>query len=394
MLVEPPPPPSTGRYKELYLMVTRPTGTTERLGPIFTDSKGYANLLYVTQEIGTYMLQLTYAGEFMPAANVTCQKSSSTPVSLSVLEVPKEVPGEEDSLHVVLFSDDFNIDLGAWQYLGSAHRDTANQNILLTEPRNEQAGLVFLDVSTPDSFTVNFRYMAGGGSYHGDGFTIFFYKQKYSTIDSGGSLGFTSSSIVPGYGIEFDGLQNTPTDFQKITGNKSNPSGDPSPNHIALIKDHAGNHLAYVNDSRVADGNWHEVSLNVQETTIEVHVDRQLVLRWTGTLDKTYSGFGFSASNGQVGSNLHAIDDFHLIENLPVVYDNIEGNDSAGMPQEAENAEVQDSSSDVGTASGLSFTKGTSTSGFMGISYWAIAAVAVGLLLYRRKRPSKTGAKT
>lgn len=129
---------------------------------------------------------------------------------------------------------------------------------------------------------------------------------------SGGRLGFNSLSIIPGYGIEFDGWQNIPWDFQQVAGGQQNPQGDPSPNHIALIEDSTGNHLAYANDTRVTDNNWHQVSIEVQESSVSVSVDQGLVLQWSGELNNTFDGFGFSGANGQVGSNWHIIDDFSI----------------------------------------------------------------------------------
>ena len=118
--------------------------------------------------------------------------------------------------------------------------------------------------------------------------------------------------IIPGYGIEFDGWQNIPWDFQKVAGSQSNPAGDPSGDHIALIQDYTGNHLAYVNDQRVADNNWHQVTVSVQGSSVSVYVDHGLVLQWTGDLNRTYDGFGFSGATGGVGSNWHLIDDVSI----------------------------------------------------------------------------------
>ena len=102
-----------------------------------------------------------------------------------------------------------------------------------------------------------------GGGYSGDGFTMFFYKQKYTSIGGGGSLGFQTSSNnpIPGYGIEFDGWANWPSDFLNIPGGIINPpTGDPSGAYIGLIKDSVSNHLAYTaNDPRVNDNSWHQV---------------------------------------------------------------------------------------------------------------------------------------
>ncbi len=213
------------------------------------------------------------------------------------------------------FSDDFSSDSSAWQYFGSAFRDTTNQYLVLTPSGNQQAGVAFFNSPIQGSFTANFRYKAGGGNWQGDGFTMFFYKQKYSTVDSadsGSRLGFNSISVIPGYGIEFDGWQNVSWDFQGITGGQSNPSGDPSDNHIALIQDYTGNHLTWVNDTRVADNNWHSVSVSVQGSSVSVSIDQAVVLQWSGALNRTYDGFGFSGATGGVGSNWHIIDDFSI----------------------------------------------------------------------------------
>jgi hypothetical protein len=39
-------------------------------------------------------------------------------------------------------------------------------------------------------------------------------------------------------------------------------------------------------------------------------IDQAIVLQWSGTLNRTFDGFGFSGANGQVGSQWHIIDDF------------------------------------------------------------------------------------
>jgi hypothetical protein len=130
-----------------------------------------------------------------------------------------------------------------------------------------------------------------------------------ATVGSGGNLGFNSKDIITaGYGIEFDGWQN-------IAGGQPSPPkehGDPSANHIALIKDYVGNHLIYVNDPRTEDNNWHNVSVDVQESSVRVFVDQGLILQWNGTLNKTYDWFGFSGATGRAGTNWHLIDNFSI----------------------------------------------------------------------------------
>jgi len=368
----------------------------------FSDSRGY---YFVSVPAGTYTLDAhprigyNYSGptttfptyyehDFTVTSNIvkniTIGSTTPTPSSPTIIEET------EPSLHIQLYSDDFSRDSEVWQYIGNAYRDTTNQYLVLTGPSYEQAGVVFLDTAVHGSFTAYFRYKAGGGNYQGDGFTMFFYKQKYSTMDRGGSLGFSSSSIVPGYGIEFDGWQNTAADFQKINGSQSNPAGDPSSAHIALIKDYVGDHLTYTNDQRVADDSWHEVSVDVQETTVRVFLDQELVLQWNGKLDTTFGGLGFSAGNGQVGSNWHIIDDFSITENIYVgTYEEPNGQTEATeetksvLSQAAENSVFSVSSNSTITSlvfnsknSELSFT----VSGPSGTAGYARAAIAKSLV--------------
>ena len=211
------------------------------------------------------------------------------------------------------FFDDFNADSKSWQYLGHAYRDTTNQYLVLTENVDSQGGAVFLNVPVQSPFTASFRYRAGGGILNGDGFCMFFYKQKFDLIGTGGSLGFSPFHLaIPGYGIEFDGFKNSVADTPvSVDAPMNPPDGDPSANHIALIKDATTNHLVYVNDSRTSDYNWHNVTVNVEASSIEVYVDQALVLQWSGEFERTYDGFGFGGGTGHV-TGWHLIDDFSI----------------------------------------------------------------------------------
>jgi YVTN family beta-propeller protein len=231
--------------------------------------------------------------------------------------VPPIAKAQEQTIET--YSDDFSKDSGLWTYLGNAYLNQASQDIVLTNPSYEQMGVAFFNHPISGSFTATFSYLVGGG-FSGDGFTMFFYKHKYSNVGGGGSLGFQASdnSIIPGYGIEFDGWANWPTDFLNIAGGVINPpTGDPSGAYIGLIKDSVGNHLAYTEtDQRVADNVWHRVTIDVQDSSVSVYVDQGLVLQWGGIIDRTYSGFGFSAGNGGVGTDYHLIKNFSIIANV------------------------------------------------------------------------------
>jgi hypothetical protein len=210
------------------------------------------------------------------------------------------------------FTDDFNSNSSAWQYMGSAYRNQTGQYMTLTDANSMQAGVAFFDAPIPGAFTAKFSYKAGGG-YSGDGFTMFFYIQKYSSFSEGGNLGFNlRDAIIPGYGIAFDGWRNWAGDFQSITNGKQTSLGDPADKYIGLIQDCVSNHLVYVNDSRTSDNLWHQVAVSVDASTVKVYVDNGLVLQWSGEIDRTYDGFGFSAGNGQIGSNAHYIDNFSI----------------------------------------------------------------------------------
>jgi hypothetical protein len=225
------------------------------------------------------------------------------------------------------YSDDFSSDSGNWQYLGSAYRNATNQQLVLTTSANDQTGIAVFKAPLQGSFVTNFSFKCDPS--RNDGLVMFFFKQQYpSNLDyeasygtngiAGGRTGFNSQSIIPGYGIEFDGWANIASEFDNIVGGQPNPAADPSSNHIALIKDFTGDHLAYVDGQNIRANDWHQVSVDVQGASVDLYVDNGLVLEWNGSLNRTYSGFGFSASNGMV------LADSHLIDNLTITAQNLQ----------------------------------------------------------------------
>jgi parallel beta-helix repeat protein len=220
----------------------------------------------------------------------------------------------------VMLTDDFSTDSGMWsfvesvvnidtgvKYPGSAYRDPANEYMVLTENRDYQAGVIWLNHDIFSPFTIEFKYKAGGGT-GADGLVFIFYKQKNYDPYDGGGLGFVTPpggpnmpTEVPGYGIEFDNWQNE-------------AYNDPSGNHIALIKDHVNNHVKYANDSRTEDNQWHNVKIIVGGSSIEVYLDDGTALTWQGTIDRTYGGLGFSATTAS-HNNWHIIDDIKITLN-------------------------------------------------------------------------------
>jgi PKD repeat protein len=218
-------------------------------------------------------------------------------VATRTLTISNTGPARVNITLTTAIVDDFRADSGLWTYTDNAYRDAVNGYVVLTEAVGGQTGRILLRHGIATPFNVEFRYRAGGGS-GADGFVLMFYKDPNYMPCGAGDFGFTvvpNCDPVPGYGIEFDSW--------------NNPNyNDPSSAHIALIKDHPRNHLAWFNDPRVNDNQWHDVRVVVGVGSVTVAVDGGQVLAWQGTLDRTYAGLGFGAGTG-AASDWHIIDD-------------------------------------------------------------------------------------
>ncbi|MBN2014422.1 MAG: DUF2341 domain-containing protein [Candidatus Altiarchaeota archaeon] len=203
-------------------------------------------------------------------------------VSISELPVPR----------LFGFSDNFSSDSGMWTYVGSAYRDATNEYVVLTTNGGGQVGVVWLKENISSNFSVDFRYLITYcGFYRGDGMVFMFYKDRNYVPGSGGALGFIGSpSVVPGYGVEFQTWLS---------------------NHVSLIKDSVDNHLKSVGGSCYCDGVWHNVSVRVNDSGVSVFRDGAFLLSWSGTMNRSFGGFGFSAATG-MAVEYHIIDDFRI----------------------------------------------------------------------------------
>ena len=223
------------------------------------------------------------------------------------------------------FSDDFSEDTGMWNYTGysvDAKRDGSNENkyVVLTEDEYSQAGVIWLDVQDgikADKIVVDFKYKAGKAcgtdcEDEGEGFVMMFFKDTDYVPWTGHNLGFRGEgNYETGYGIEFDSYHNT---------------DDPDSKHIALIHNSTNNHLASVNDIRVDDNEWHNVRVKIATSGVKVFVVdmENPVLSWNDPndtfLDRTYSGFGFSAATGSDISQTHLIDEVKIRLDMDETY--------------------------------------------------------------------------
>ncbi|MFQ6135292.1 MAG: hypothetical protein ACE5KU_05715 [Nitrososphaerales archaeon] len=221
----------------------------------------------------------------------------------------------------LLVQDDFSRDPGSeWIFLNAAYWDSGSEHIVLTEPGSDLVGVMWLKKNVTSPFTVEFRYRVGGGS-GADGFVFMFYKDWDYEPGIGGFLGFHCREVdrpcprkeAPGYGLEFDNYFNSKEEYGEVYG-----EGDPSPNHVALLKDFIGNHLTHVNDSRTEDNLWHHVKLIVRDEGMTASIDGEETLTWAGSFDRSNDHMGFGS--GIWGyDHRHAIDDFKLYGNTITV---------------------------------------------------------------------------
>jgi hypothetical protein len=238
-------------------------------------------------------------------------------ISLSLNAFNKaSVPVQGVDQQYVTFSDDFSSDSGLWTYWGTAFRNDSGGNLVLTYAQ-AQAGVVWFKYMFEGNFTVSFRYQTGNCLYIPDSFgmvMMFLKERDYAKLGSLywqyqiGLLGFSNPNNPSyGYGVEFDGSQD---------------AWDPTPSipllsHVALIKDSTQTHLTYVNDTRIGDGEWHDAKIVVNGSSVTVSVDSGMVLSWSGSMDRTYGCFGFSASTAWAPHS-HLIDDFSITIQGPV----------------------------------------------------------------------------
>jgi hypothetical protein len=203
-----------------------------------------------------------------------------------------------------------------WILSDAAYWNSDEENIVLTEPGSQLVGVIWLKDEINSPFTADFRYKAGGGS-GADGFVFMFFKDWDYKPGIGGFLGFHCRAVnepcprtdAPGYGLEFDNYYNSKAEYGEVYG-----EGDPSPNHIALIKDFIGNHLIHENDSRTEDNIWHQVKVTVQPEEITVWIDGEQLLSYLDNIDRTHGHMGFGS--GIWGyDHQHIIDDFRLYGN-------------------------------------------------------------------------------
>ena len=69
-----PPPTASGsygdRWQNMYVIVTRPDGTEEKLGPFSSDDTGGSHTIYTPSVVGNYTFQMSFPGETLQGTNL------------------------------------------------------------------------------------------------------------------------------------------------------------------------------------------------------------------------------------------------------------------------------------------------------------------------------------
>lgn len=220
---------------------------------------------------------------------------------ISLVEITYQPPLPDNTITI---EDDFSEDSGYWTYQGTAHRDTENEYLVLVTPVQSTWGHIWLKQSVDDPFSVSFRYKAGGGNGGGGLILLFYQKTEIDAYDWPEQTTNVAGAVISGryntngYAIELDNYKN------------SRHIDDPSDRHIAL-RDSSKQHLAFSNDQRTRDNQWHEVLVNVTETQVKVYLDSELSFDWDGTINPINSAFGFGAACG-AATGYYIIDDVSL----------------------------------------------------------------------------------
>lgn len=175
-----------------------------------------------------------------------------------------------------------------WELQGDAYI-TDEGYLVLTEAQDWQKGRAWYKEDVIGTFNVSFRYKIGGGS-GADGLIFAFDKSIEDLSDAGGNLGFGTG----GYGVEFDTYIN-------------GEFNDPQRKHISFIKGRVSNHINSYFDDNLNDNDWHDVMLKVSPTSIEVILDDQIVIDYSGPIIQQHSNIGFMAATG-IYNDWHMID--------------------------------------------------------------------------------------
>lgn len=192
----------------------------------------------------------------------------------------------------IAYASESHADMSSWLLSECRYSEEENCFVLTEDYTSWDTGSIWYNTPCEDDFILDLDYYTGssnrilGGA---DGIVIAFYADYSYKMVGGEELGFNGSL---GYGIELDTFYN---------GGR----GDPSYNHIALIKEDVGNHLVTASLPESEDEQWHHLQLVVKDNTCTAYVDGTEKL--SHAIEKTgYGWIGITSATGD-GENRHAV---------------------------------------------------------------------------------------
>lgn len=192
----------------------------------------------------------------------------------------------------IAYAAESHADVSSWLLSECQYSEEENCFVLTEDYTQWDTGAIWYNTPCEDDFTLELDYYTGSTNRHSngaDGIAIAFYANYSYEMVGGEEMGFNGSK---GYGIELDTYYN---------GNRS----DPIYNHIALIKESVGNHLATAALPESEDEQWHHLKIVVENNTCTVYVDDTEKL--SHAIEKTgYAWIGITSATGS-GENKHAV---------------------------------------------------------------------------------------
>ena len=224
----------------------------------------------------------------------------------------------------VFATDDEDDILSEWLLSDSYYDEEDNCFVLTDSDKTWVAGAIWYNTPVKGDFQLELDYYTGlsdtyGGREHGaDGIAVAFYTNYAFSSPEGKEMGFSG----PGYGIELD--------------TNCNPDlGDPSYNHISLIKGNAGNHLIQAELPESEDDMWHHLEIRVEDQICYAYIDGSLKLSYE--IEETgYNYVGISASTG-IFTNKHAV------KNIVITADSYDENNSKYLDLQLSHQQLTDS---------------------------------------------------
>lgn len=207
---------------------------------------------------------------------------------------------------------DPGLDPFTWEFSESAIYDSDNGYTILVPAQNWVRGQLWFAHPITQPFVARYRFRSPFDyNLSAEGQIFVFYAHRDYEPGIGGTIGFmegfdacdTKQAGCGGFGFKVDHWQSSECeDFR---------------HHFALVYDTTSNNLTdIVQDVRTIDGQWHDVVVTVEETTITIDLDGKQLIHWEGVIDRTHGTMGFISSTGGL-NNEYVVDDIEIIVACP-----------------------------------------------------------------------------